>query len=758
METIQVLESSVFTPQGGKLVLSRGGKVEELELVRVEDEGLPFGFEFLNPLQTAFYLFYGGGNSLVSSPTSSGKSLLALLFYLKNRGGRFVYTAPTRSLVWEKFREFKGFFKKVGVRTGELIEELSPLTEPAVVCTYESLLSSARNRASWFEEAGAFVIDEVHTIRDEGRGSAVEEVVAYALEEGIPLLALSATIPGADELAKWINAELFIDSRWRPVPLERKLFNLRKLLKKAPISPQSPEEKLVGALEAIKPPGKSLVFVPRKDLGWQALKVENTLLKRQLLNETLPFEPVEAKGEKVAFHNADVPQQERELIEEAFKEKELNRLYATQTLAYGVNLPADSVVIFVRGSFDRLTMKYRFFPEPLTVLQMEGRAGRFGLSEKGYSFIVVTGAREEALERALEEEMESPFTTALSRGLEREGAACPNRRKSILSLMLLGALARYGGSWKEAVRGFYSVRKNPLLVKEFEEIESELTELGFLEGGKLTRLSRLLVSSFVSPYCFLEFGRRLKGVRGLLKEEPNLGYLFAVRPFIRRELSPKTVALFTGDGFYQEAEKIREKVRSESRLEMGDNSEVLIFYAEGGFFPFRNVARPPGELSTLSTESSLLGYLLCRLNLFDFETVHRVIMAVRSGIGFKFSLLGAVEGLGYMRGNALKKAGELLKVEGEAPLINGIREGLEEYYEALREALSFRYHTVKEIEKELKVIVKAVTKTKFPLGNERLLKYLASLFVGRERAIRLSKEEALEVLRENVKGEEVFEG
>jgi helicase len=132
-------------------------------------------------------------------------------------------------------------------------------------------------------------------------------------------------------------------------------------------------------------------------------------------------------------------------------------------------------------------------------------------------------------------------------------------------------------------------------------------------------------------------------------------------------------------------------------------------------------------------------------------------MAVRSGIGFKISLLGAIEGLGYMRGNALKRAGELLKLEGEVPLINGIKEGMEEYYEALREALAFRYQTVKEIEKELKAIVKAVTKTKFPLGNERLLKYLASLFVGRERAIRLTKEEALEVLRENVKGEETFQ-
>ena len=93
-----------------------------------------------------------------------------------------------------------------------------------------------------------------------------------------------------------------------------------------------------------------------------------------------------------------------------------------------MNLPADNVVIFVRGSFDRFTYRYRFFPDPLTILQMEGRAGRFGLSEKGYSFIVVTGAKEGALEKALEEELQMPFETALSSGIERrESAACPTR-------------------------------------------------------------------------------------------------------------------------------------------------------------------------------------------------------------------------------------------------------------------------------------------------------------------------------------------
>ncbi|WP_457679165.1 DEAD/DEAH box helicase [Thermovibrio sp.] len=754
MKTIQLLESSSFDGKTGKAVYLLNGKREERELVKVKEEELPFKFEVLNPLQTAFYLNYEGGNALISSPTSSGKSLIALLFYLRNKVGKFIYTAPTRSLIWEKFKEFKSFFKRVGVRTGDLIEELSEIDQPAVVCTYESLISSARNRARWFEEAGALVIDEVHVIRDEGRGAVIEELVSYALNEEIPILALSATIPGAGELAKWLGAELFIDSRWRPVPLERKVYNFKRLLREKKLPADTPEEKVVSVVESFNLKGKTLVFVPRKDLGWQALYVENLKFGKEVLNQTLPFEPNELKGEKVAFHNADVPQEEREEIEREFREGELSRLYATQTLAYGVNLPADNVVIFVRGWYDRFSMEYRFFPDPLTILQMEGRAGRFGLSEKGRSYIVITGARESSLKEALNEEMEKEFKTALSEGVRKEGSSCPNKRKSVLSLMVLGPLVRYGGKWKEVIREFFSIKRNPLLVREVEKVIEELEEMGFTEGNRPTELTKLLVSSFVSPYCYAEFKERLRKSRNLIEKEPTTGYLFTVRPFIKRELWPKTVSLFTGEGFKQEARRIVSEIESETGLKVKDNSEVLIFYAKGGFFPYKNVARPPGELSSLSTESSLLGQLLCRLNAFDFDEVHRIIMSVRSGLKFDFSLLGTIEGLGYMRGNALVRAGELLKAPNEVALINGIKEGITEYYEAVKEALEERHSKSEIVEREFSAIVNAVNKVKFPLGNEKLLKFLSSTFVGRREAIKLSKEEALEVLRENVKGEE----
>ncbi|RUM88208.1 MAG: hypothetical protein DSZ25_02485, partial [Thermovibrio sp.] len=174
----------------------------------------------------------------------------------------------------------------------------------------------------------------------------------------------------------------------------------------------------------------------------------------------------------------------------------------------------------------------------------------------------------------------------------------------------------------------------------------------------------------------------------------------------------------------------------------------------GRLYPFKNVARPPGELSTLPTESSLLGQLLCRLNVLEFEKVHRIVMTVRSGIPYEFSLLGSIKGLGYMRGNALATAGRLLKYQSEIPIINGLKERLEDVLDAVREALSFRYDRVNQIERELSLIVKMVDKVKFPLGDERLLKFLSSIFIGRREAVKISKERALEVLFENVRGKE----
>jgi len=111
-----------------------------------------------------------------------------------------------------------------------------------------------------------------------------------------------------------------------------------------------------------------------------------------------------------------------------------------------------------------------------------------------------------------------------------------------------------------------------------------------------------------------------------------------------------------------------------------------------------------------------------------------------------------------MKGNALALAGKLMKFHSEVPLINAIREKDEYTLEALKEALSYRYEKLSSLEREFNAIVKIVERIKFPLGNLKLLRFLASIFVGRRKALKLSKEEALEVLFESVTGQEENEG
>ena len=418
---MEILPASAFDGKSGKLVYrieNDPAGVREEELVPVRETELKLPFEVLNPIQSAFYRHYRGGNALVSAPTSAGKTGIALIFFHRHPSGRLVYTAPTKALVAEKAKELKAIFGRVDIRTGDVIEEFKPVSSRVVVSTYENLALALRNRAPWTADISAVVVDEVHALLS-NRGQVVEEIITELLLEGIDILALSATVPGASKLASWLKAELYIKSRWRPVPLERTVEPLRKY-------PEwiDPKElggvknddrvalKLLTALfELAKRDEKVIVFVPKKSIGWKMLEFANRE-RLEIANKTAPFE-VRKEGWEIAFHNADVPKEEREEIERAFREGELNKLIATQTLAYGVNLPADRVLIGVLGFRNPSTREWVIIPNPLDILQEEGRAGRFGIKEKGYSHILVYGSNPQRVEEEIKSALEGDFSPFL---------------------------------------------------------------------------------------------------------------------------------------------------------------------------------------------------------------------------------------------------------------------------------------------------------------------------------------------------------
>ena len=172
-----------------------------------------------------------GKNILVSAPTASGKTLIAILaiinFLSKNKG-KVVYLCPLRALAAEKFSEFKKLEKidfgrkiKVQISTGDFESKDKNLGESDIlILTNEKMDSIIRHGSEWVDDVGLVLADEIHLIGNDDRGPALEITLTKLklLETHPQILALSATITNADELTQWLDSEL-VESKWRPVPL-----------------------------------------------------------------------------------------------------------------------------------------------------------------------------------------------------------------------------------------------------------------------------------------------------------------------------------------------------------------------------------------------------------------------------------------------------------------------------------------------------------------------------------------------------------
>jgi len=174
-----------------------------------------------------------GRNLLLASPTASGKTLVAELCALKHvleEDGKVLYLSPLRALASEKYAEFKKYTVlrkanrrrvRVGISTGDF-DSTDPWLErfDIIVATNEKCDSLLRHRASWMDNLSLVVADEVHLLNDVDRGPTLEVVLARLLQVNpeIQILALSATVRNADEIAEWLNA-VPITSKWRPVTL-----------------------------------------------------------------------------------------------------------------------------------------------------------------------------------------------------------------------------------------------------------------------------------------------------------------------------------------------------------------------------------------------------------------------------------------------------------------------------------------------------------------------------------------------------------
>ncbi|WP_420440216.1 DEAD/DEAH box helicase [Candidatus Poriferisodalis sp.] len=393
----------------------------------------------------AFAALDEGGSVLVAAPTSSGKTLVAeyAIAATLEAGKRTAYTTPTKALSNQKLRELRAWLgaERVGLLTGDNV--IFPDAD-VVVMTTEVLRNMMYAGSSHVSEFGMAVLDEVHFLQDPYRGAVWEEVI-ISTPPHMRLVCLSATVSNADELAAWIEATAggctAVVSAQRPVPLEdryliferhsRRLVDLPTLRDGRP----NPEiERLVeqarsqsggqrrqrrGGVRPARPRRAEIVehlaanarlpvivFVFSRqgcDDAAQTLAAEGAAfldaaqqhrVRQIAAAHTADLDPgdLDALGYEgwlnrltagVAAHHAGLIPAFKEAIEECFSAGLLAVVFATETLAVGVNMPARSVVIeqlsrFRGEGFALLT--------PGEYTQLTGRAGRRGIDEVGYAY------------------------------------------------------------------------------------------------------------------------------------------------------------------------------------------------------------------------------------------------------------------------------------------------------------------------------------------------------------------------------------
>lgn len=384
------------------------------------------GIERLNPPQVAAIKkgLLKGKNLVIASPTASGKTLIAEIAVLRNflEGKKSVYLVPLKALASEKYQDF-GKYKKIGMKvavsTGDIDSSDGWLGGyDLIVLSNEKMDSLLRHGVPWTKDISLIISDEIHLIDDPSRGPTLEVVLTQLA--GITksqIIALSATIENAEEIAEWLDAEL-VRSDYRPVKLHRGVMypDTEKYVvefagRKHAIS-MGLEADTALCTDTIQKGKQALVFVStRKSAEAAAEKISKDVRKLLTVGERNNLKKLAHEVESalanptkqcrrlariieggVAFHHAGLVTKQRKLVEDAFRSGLLKVLTATTTLAYGLNLPAYRVAI---RDTKRYTQGYGSTYMPvLEIQQCMGRAGRPKYDTEGEAILLAKGKSE----------------------------------------------------------------------------------------------------------------------------------------------------------------------------------------------------------------------------------------------------------------------------------------------------------------------------------------------------------------------------
>lgn len=401
-----------------------------------------FPFALDNFQMQAIAALEANKSAVVCVPTGSGKTLVGeyAIYRALARQKRVFYTTPLKALSNQKLRDFKERFgaERVGLLTGDT--SINRGADVVVMTTeiFRNMLygTPIGQVGISLEDVEVVVLDECHYMNDPSRGTVWEEAIIYCPPE-IQLLALSATIANAGQLTDWINqvhgpTEL-IKSDFRPVPLEF-YFSTKKGL--FPLLNPG-QTKLNPRLKPQKRGGKQRVR--REDCPNLRMVVEQLQQREMLpaiyfifsrrgcdeavgqLNDLTLVNEAEAAEIKqrlrdflhqypdgarsgqeepltrgIAAHHAGILPLWKGLVEDLFGRGLVKVVFATETLAAGINMPARTTVI---SAISKRTDRGHRLLRASEFLQMAGRAGRRGMDEMGHVVCVQTrfeGAKEAA--------------------------------------------------------------------------------------------------------------------------------------------------------------------------------------------------------------------------------------------------------------------------------------------------------------------------------------------------------------------------
>ncbi len=424
-----------------------------------------YGFDFkLDDFQEdAIKNIQEGRSVVVCAPTGAGKTCIAesAIHLALENGKRIFYTTPLKALSNQKHHDFAARYgsENVGLLTGDTTINRDAQIVVMTTEVFRNMLygTTFGSLTDNLKDVKYVVLDEVHYMNDESRGTVWEESIIYC-PTNIQIIALSATVQNSKQLTDWINTvhskteHIYTD--FRPVPLRFFYYDSSKpdtvlplmtpegaLNKK--IKPES-KYKYFNSKKSVKNPCTDIILAlqeknmlpaiyftfSRKKCDENAMKCasldllskEEAIKAAQMVDEYIAENPylynnphIELVKKGIASHHAGLLPGWKNLVERMFQNGLIKVVFATETLAAGINMPARTTII---SSISKRTDEGHRVLTANEFLQMSGRAGRRGMDEIGYVVVVGTPFQspEEVYELATSDAnpLESKFSPSYS--------------------------------------------------------------------------------------------------------------------------------------------------------------------------------------------------------------------------------------------------------------------------------------------------------------------------------------------------------